>query len=84
MSIDVSAFSADDSNYPLHDTSVDAYVNSITAWKPYYALPSGHACVCINEDYGVIATFDSGSEVNLMPHRIYTNCHKVAPKPNLH
>ena len=73
--VDVSASSSSiDYDIPtLYDTkdSVVASVNLTSTHKPFYALPSGRARVRLNEDYDVNATFDSGSEVNLMPRRIF-------------
>jgi len=46
-------------------------VNVIATPSTYYALPSGHAKVLINNDFLVSATLDSSSEVNVMPHRIF-------------
>lgn len=37
----------------------------------FRALPSGRAKVLINNDFLVSATLDSGSEVNVMPRRIF-------------
>ena len=49
-------------------SSVD--VNSIGA-KSYYALPSGRARVTLDGQFQVDATLDNGSEVNIMPKRIF-------------
>jgi len=45
-------------------------VNSVDA-KAYYALPSGHAKVTLDNQLSVNATLDNGSEVNMIPRYIF-------------
>ncbi|HEU4342387.1 MAG TPA: retropepsin-like aspartic protease [Candidatus Binatia bacterium] len=51
-------------------SATSADVNS-TALKSYYALPSGHAKVILDDRVAINATLDNGSEVNLMPKRTF-------------
>src|SRR5579871_4477299 len=69
--IDVSAieYGSYDDTEPIETPSVK--VNSIAAPSAYYALPSGRAKALINTEFLVSATLDSGSEVNVMPRRIF-------------
>jgi len=39
--------------------------------KSYYALPSGRAKVTIDDRVTINALLDNGSEVNMMPRRVY-------------
>ena len=45
-------------------------VNSVDT-KSYYALPSGHAKVTLDDQLSVNATLDNGSEVNMMPKHVF-------------
>ena len=47
-----------------------ASVNS-SELKSYYALPSGRAKVTIDDRFTVNALLDNGSEVNMMPRRVF-------------
>ena len=71
--IDVSAieYNAYDDNAAEPVGTPSVKVNSIAAPSAYYALPSGRAKVLINSEFLVSATLDSGSEVNVMPRRIF-------------
>jgi len=44
---------------------------SVTAAHHLYACPSSHAKVTLNGSLGTWGLIDHGSEVNLIPHRIY-------------
>ena len=58
---------------PVNAATTNAEVNQTTVQPPktFYALPSGQAKVILNDEVSVVGTLDDGSELNLIPERIY-------------
>jgi hypothetical protein len=52
------------------NSSDSANVNSVES-QSFYALPSGRVKATLDDRVNVTATLDNGSEVNLMPKRVY-------------
>ena len=69
MALDISTSSANAETIP---NLVDAdHVNTAQVNRTFYACPSGHAKVTIDQSIKIQALLDGGSEVNLMPKRIF-------------
>lgn len=62
--------SAPQLSVPLSPVSPVVAINSITT-KPLYACPSARAKVILEGDLKVHALLDNGSEINLMPQRVF-------------